>query len=72
MTFKKYIVYLDQINLFFYKLLSKWVFWKFSCTWIQNEVYNLGNLKGKKACFSEVCTQAEWNIPVNTVKLTII
>jgi len=37
-----------------------------------NDVYNLGNLKGKKACFAGVGTQAGWNIPINTVKLTNI
>jgi melanoma-associated antigen p97 len=33
-----------------------------------NDVYNLGNLKGKKACFAGVGTQAGWNIPINTVR----
>lgn len=32
------------------------------------DVYNLGNLNGKKACFAGVGTQAGWNIPINTVK----
>jgi len=32
-----------------------------------NDVYNLGNLKGKKACFAGVGTQAGWNIPINMV-----
>lgn len=35
-----------------------------------NDVYNLGHLKGKKACFAGVGTQAGWNIPINTVKIT--
>lgn len=37
-----------------------------------NDVYNLGNLKNKKACFAGVGTQAGWNIPINTVKLLLI
>jgi len=36
------------------------------------DVYNLGNLKGKKACFAGVGTQAGWNVPINTVCLTAI
>ncbi|XP_025413033.1 melanotransferrin [Sipha flava] len=32
-----------------------------------NDVYNLGHLKGKKACFAGVGTQAGWNIPINTL-----
>lgn len=35
-----------------------------------SDVYNLGHLKGKKACFAGVGTQAGWNIPVNTVRST--
>lgn len=35
-----------------------------------NDVYNLGHLKGKKACFAGVGTQAGWNIPMNTVRFT--
>jgi len=35
-------------------------------------VYNLGDLKGKKACFAGVGTQAGWNVPINTVRLTVI
>ncbi|XP_050420671.1 melanotransferrin [Adelges cooleyi] len=31
------------------------------------DVYNLGNLKNKKACFAGVGTQAGWNIPINTL-----
>lgn len=31
------------------------------------DVYNIGNLNGKKACFAGVGTQAGWNIPINTV-----
>ncbi|XP_060858920.1 transferrin 2-like [Metopolophium dirhodum] len=30
-------------------------------------VYNLGDLKGKKACFAGVGTQAGWNVPINTL-----
>jgi len=36
------------------------------------DVYNLGDLKGKKACFAGVGTQAGWNVPINTVRLTVI
>lgn len=36
------------------------------------DVYNLGNLKGKKACFAGVGTQAGWNVPINTVSLFVI
>lgn len=32
------------------------------------DVYNLGNLQGKKACFAGVGTQAGWNIPIHKVK----
>lgn len=32
------------------------------------DVYNLGHLNGKKACFAGVGTQAGWNIPINTVR----
>ncbi|CAI6351931.1 unnamed protein product [Macrosiphum euphorbiae] len=31
------------------------------------DVYNLGDLKGKKACFAGVGTQAGWNVPINTL-----
>ncbi|VVC43089.1 Transferrin,Transferrin family, iron binding site,Transferrin-like domain [Cinara cedri] len=31
------------------------------------DVYNLRHLKGKKACFAGVGTQAGWNIPINTL-----
>lgn len=37
-----------------------------------HDVYNLGHLKGKKACFAGVGTQAGWNIPVNTVRLKLL
>lgn len=37
-----------------------------------HDVYNLGNLNGKKACFAGVGTQAGWNIPINTVKLLLL
>lgn len=37
-----------------------------------NDVYNIGHLQGKKACFAAVGTQAGWNVPINTVISIII
>lgn len=36
------------------------------------DVYNIGHLKGKKACFAGVGTQAGWNIPINTVNINCL
>lgn len=35
------------------------------------DMYNLGYLQGKKACFAGVGTQAGWNIPIHKVIFSI-
>lgn len=36
-----------------------------------HDMYNLGYLQGKKACFAGVGTQAGWNIPIHKVIFSI-